>query len=74
VFTQEAKSYFAVLNGTKSPVAQIAKALKVSRAAVNQWGEIVPELSAYRLQSITRGRLRVRKDCYPREAKKKVPA
>ena len=40
-------------------VAPLAKALGISRAAVYQWGERVPEGSAYKLESITEGKLSV---------------
>lgn len=38
--------------------ANVAKALGVSTAAVSQWGETVPELRAYQLQKITKGKLK----------------
>lgn len=37
----------------------VAAALGISDAAVSKWGEVVPEGSAYKLQVITRGKLRV---------------
>lgn len=37
----------------------IAKVLGISKSAVAQWPEIVPERSAYRLQYITSGQLQV---------------
>lgn len=42
----------------------IAQALKISRSAVSQWGVIVPEGSAYKLQVLTGGRLQVKPDLY----------
>lgn len=39
-----------------SPVA-VARALGITRSAVNQWPEIVPLKSALKLQSITTGAL-----------------
>jgi DNA-binding transcriptional regulator YdaS (Cro superfamily) len=44
--------------------AAIANALEISRAAVSKWGEVVPEGSAYKLQAITNGKLKVRPDLY----------
>jgi len=46
-----------------SPVA-VARALDITRSAVNQWPELVPLKSALRLQSITDGALRVRMSLY----------
>lgn len=46
-----------------SPVA-VARALGITRSAVNQWPKIVPLKSALRLQDITRGALRVNMRVY----------
>jgi len=35
-----------------------AKALGITPAAVSQWGDIVPELRAYQLQQVTKGKLK----------------
>jgi hypothetical protein len=37
----------------------IAQALNISKSAVSQWGKVVPEGTAYKLQVITGGRLQV---------------
>lgn len=42
----------------------VARALKITRASVNGWPELVPEASAYRLERITRGKLKVVPDLY----------
>ncbi len=39
-------------------VTKLAKALDVSRSAVNQWGEFVPDGRAYQLELITGGELK----------------
>lgn len=44
--------------------SRIAEILGVSRQAVNQWPEIVPEGQAYKLQVITDGKLRADPKCY----------
>lgn len=49
--TKDAVNFF----GTKSAVA---KAAGVSRGRVSQWGEDVPELSAYRLERASKGKLK----------------
>ncbi len=41
-----------------SPIA-VARALGITRSAVNQWPAVVPLKSALRLQAITRGALSV---------------
>lgn len=46
-----------------SPVT-VARALGITRSAVNQWPDLVPLKSALRLQSITKGALLVRMSLY----------
>lgn len=36
-----------------------ADALKITKGAVSQWGEVVPEKQAYKLEKITNGALSV---------------
>lgn len=48
--TEHAIEYF---NG----IAALAKALTISRQAIYQWGECVPELRALQLERITEGEL-----------------
>lgn len=48
----------------------IAQALGITRSAVSQWPEVVPEGAAYKLQFITGGKLRVVQSLYkPRGAR-----
>lgn len=49
----------------------VARALKISRASVNAWGEIIPETQAYRLERITRGKLKVDSAEYDRRRSRK---
>jgi len=37
----------------------VARALKISRASVHNWPDLIPEASAYRLERITNGKLKV---------------
>lgn len=46
-----------------SPVA-VARALGVTRSAVNQWPDLVPLKSALRLQAVTNGALSVDLEAY----------
>jgi hypothetical protein len=46
-----------------SPVA-VARALGITRSAVNQWPKLIPLKSALRLQAVTQGALRVSMDAY----------
>jgi DNA-binding transcriptional regulator YdaS (Cro superfamily) len=57
--TEQAVEYF----GSQ---AAIAAALEISRAAVSKWGDVVPEGSAYKLESLTDGELKVDRDLYRR--------
>lgn len=60
--TSEAIQHF----GSKK---QVAAALKISKQAVSQWGELVPEDTAYKLQVITAGRLQVDVEAYRKAAR-----
>jgi len=43
---------------------ELADALGLTKGAISQWGEVVPEGQAYKLQSITDGALQVDPSCY----------
>lgn len=43
-----------------------ARALGITKSAVSQWPETIPELWAYKLQAITKGRLKVNPIVYER--------
>jgi hypothetical protein len=43
---------------------QVAEALGVTRQAVSKWGKYVAEGSAYKLQHLTKGKLKVIKKAY----------
>lgn len=45
---------------------RIAEQLKITRAAVYQWGDIVPLASAYELERLTGGKLKVDHALYQR--------
>lgn len=49
--------------------AEVARALGVTRGAVWQWKDIIPRGSAYQIQIITRGKLRVDPTVYPPKKK-----
>jgi transcriptional repressor of cell division inhibition gene dicB len=53
----------AIAHFDNSPVA-VARALGITRSAVNQWPELVPLKSALRLQAITDGALTVDMEVY----------
>lgn len=44
--------------------AALARAIGITRSAVNQWPDIVPEAMAYRLQAATGGKLKVDPSVY----------
>lgn len=44
--------------------AEISRRLDISSAAVAKWGETVPEGSAYKIESISGGHLKVDPDFY----------
>ncbi|MDM5057627.1 Cro/CI family transcriptional regulator [Aeromonas rivipollensis] len=39
-------------------VSKAANALGITRSAVSQWDEIIPESSAYKIESLTGGQLK----------------
>lgn len=45
-------------------ITSVATVLDLSPAAVSQWGPIVPEKNAYRLQEITNGKLKIDRSLY----------
>ena len=48
---------------------KIAAALSCTRSAVYQWGEIVPEGSAYKLQALAKGKVKVDPAAYVKAVK-----
>ena len=58
--TEDALAHF---NGNG---AKVAEAARVSRQAVNKWGEFVPEISAYFISIATKGALEFDQDSYKR--------
>ena len=48
---------------------KVAEALNISRQAVLQWPDPIPEGAAYKLQVITAGRLRVNPMDYPSKSR-----
>jgi DNA-binding transcriptional regulator YdaS (Cro superfamily) len=50
--------------------AELARALGVSRAAVNAWGEDVPPLRQLQLQAITNGEIQPDADVYEQISKR----
>lgn len=46
----------------------VAKALGITDAAVSLWKEIIPEGSAYKIESLTKRRLRVDPELYSKAA------
>lgn len=45
-------------------MSEVARVLGITVSAVSQWGEIIPEKNAYRLQAITLNQLRVDERLY----------
>lgn len=46
----------------------IAKAVGISKSAVSQWPDLIPEGMAYKIESITGGKLKVRARLYRKAA------
>ncbi|HDR1207050.1 TPA: hypothetical protein QB282_000678 [Pasteurella multocida] len=45
-------------------MSEVAKVLRISVAAISQWGDVIPEKNAYRLQAITNNQLEVDERLY----------
>ena len=60
----DVKAHFGTLEA-------IAQAIGLSKSAVGQWPERVPQGSAYKLQFVTGGILQVDPSMYPKITKKK---
>jgi DNA-binding transcriptional regulator YdaS (Cro superfamily) len=45
--------------------AALARAVGISKAAVSQWGDLVPLGTAARIEKITQGKLALRLEDYP---------
>ena len=55
--------------GPKGARTKIANSLGLTSGAISQWGDIVPEGQAYKLESLTGGQLKVDPSLYVKEAK-----
>lgn len=49
-------------------VTAIAEALTVTVSAISQWGDVIPEKQAYRIERHTKGALVVNPDLYKKAA------
>lgn len=52
----------------ENSVAKLAHALRISTAAIYQWGEEVPPLRAYQIRELQAGRTNAGCDCEHKEA------
>lgn len=43
---------------------KLARVLNMSPSAISQWGKVIPEKNAYKLQYLTKGKLKVDSDLY----------
>lgn len=59
LFVKDALKYFSDSDGERGAKAKMAKALDVTSGAISQWGELLPEGKAYKLESISNGHLKV---------------
>lgn len=58
----------SVLKHFNNVVSDVAKACNVSVAAVSQWGEIIPESNALKLDRFTKGKLKYEERFYKKSA------
>ena len=62
--TADAIAYFSESEDGRGAKIRIARALGLTSGAVSQWGDVVPEKQAYRLEDITGGSLKIDKTLY----------
>lgn len=58
----------AVLKYFKNCVTDVANACGISCASVSQWGEIIPEKNALKLERVTNGKLKYKESLYRKAA------
>jgi DNA-binding transcriptional regulator YdaS (Cro superfamily) len=51
-----------------------ARAIGITKSAVSQWADIIPEDKAYRYQDVTRGKLKVDRSLYSWSSKANAAA
>lgn len=61
---QDVINYFGTLE-------KVAKALEISVSAVSQWGDVIPEKNAYRLQELTEKALIIDRNLYKKSKQQK---
>ena len=61
---QDVIAFYAGDQTEAEGIKRLAKALDVTRAAIYQWGETVPERQAWKLQALSGGRLTVDRRAY----------
>ena len=67
---KDALNYFSEAGDDTNRGARtkLADALGVTSGAVSQWGELLPQGQAYKLQVITKGKLKVNPSLYQKSA------
>ena len=65
--TEAAVTFFSAGQDTRGAKSKITKLLGLSSGAISQWGEVVPEGQAYKLESLTKGRLKVDPTLYQKK-------
>ena len=58
MLVSDALKFFSGQDGDCGAQTRLANALKITRGAVSQWGDVVPEGNAYKLESLTKGKLK----------------
>jgi predicted transcriptional regulator len=68
---KDAIKHFSEANGLdteRGARKKIADLLGITHSAISQWGDVVPEGNAYKLQALTNKKLKVDPACYIRSA------
>jgi transcriptional repressor of cell division inhibition gene dicB len=65
--TESVITFFSTGDDSRGAKTKITKLLGLSSGAISQWGEVVPEGQAYKLESLTKGRLKVDSSLYQKK-------
>ena len=60
----DAIKHFSIDGRERGARGRLAAALGLSSGAISQWGSVVPQGQAYKLESLTKGKLKVNPACY----------
>lgn len=73
LLVSDAIKFFSGSDGERGARSRMARALGVTVGAISQWGDVLPEGKAYKLESISNGKLKVDPSLYEKKVKQTQP-